>query len=56
MTHPLPTWLLTVAAAPMVPASDAVMLDTSFLSIDSALQRATALVEARIKGKATVSG
>ncbi len=34
------------AEAPMKPAEDAVVLDTSFLSIDAAVQRAVALVEA----------
>ena len=33
--------------APMKPAADAELLDTSFLSIDAAVQRAIALVEAR---------
>jgi CMP/dCMP kinase len=33
--------------SPMVPAPDAKILDTSFLSIDAALQRAIALVEAQ---------
>jgi CMP/dCMP kinase len=33
--------------APMKPADDAALLDTSFLSIDAAVQRAIALVEAR---------
>lgn len=33
--------------APMKPASDAVLLDTSFLSIDAAVQRAIAVVDAR---------
>lgn len=33
--------------APMVQAPGAVLLDTSFLSIDAAVQRATALVEAK---------
>ena len=33
--------------APMVQAPDAVLLDTSFLSIDAAIQRAIGLVEAR---------
>lgn len=35
------------AAAPMRQAADAVVLDTSFLSIDAAIQRAIALVEER---------
>ena len=33
--------------APMVAAADAVLLDTSFLSIDAAVQKAVELVEAR---------
>jgi CMP/dCMP kinase len=33
--------------APMLQASDAVLLDTSFLSIDAAVQRAIAIVEAK---------
>ena len=37
------------AAAPMVQAADADLLDTSFLSIDAAVQRAIALVDARIQ-------
>ena len=36
------------AAAPLVQAADADLLDTSFLSIDAAVQRAIALVDARI--------
>jgi cytidylate kinase len=35
--------------APMVQAPDAALLDTSFLSIDAAVQRAIALVEAKTK-------
>lgn len=35
--------------APMRQAEDAMVLDTSFLAIDAAVQRAIALVEARIK-------
>lgn len=35
------------ATAPMTQAADAVLLDTSFLSIDAAVQRAIALIEAR---------
>jgi cytidylate kinase len=35
------------STAPLKPADDAVLLDTSFLSIDAAIQRAVALVEAR---------
>lgn len=38
--------------APMTQAPDAVLLDTSFLSIDAAIQRAIALVEARMKAGA----
>lgn len=37
----------TRGIAPMTPADDAALLDTSFLSIDAAIQRAIALVEAR---------
>ena len=37
----------TRGVAPMQPADDAALLDTSFLSIDAAIQRAVALVEAR---------
>lgn len=37
----------TRGAAPMTPADDAALLDTSFLSIDAAIQRAIGLVEAR---------
>lgn len=36
--------------APMKPAPDAVLLDTSFLSIDAAVQRAIVLVDARTAG------
>ena len=35
------------ATAPMTQPADAVLLDTSFLSIDAAVQRAIALIEAR---------
>ena len=35
------------STAPLVPASDAALLDTSFLSIDAAVAKAIALVEAR---------
>lgn len=35
------------ATAPMVPAADAALLDTSFLSIEASVQRAIAIVEAR---------
>lgn len=35
------------SAAPLVPASDAALLDTSFLSIDASVAKAIALVEAR---------
>lgn len=41
------------ASAPLVQAQDAVVLDTSFLSIDAALQRAVAIVEARAKERAS---
>jgi cytidylate kinase len=39
--------------APMRQAEDAVVLDTSFLSIDAAIQRAIALVEARTEAAPT---
>lgn len=42
--------------APMVPAADAALLDTSFLSIDAAIQRAIALVEARKARAGAVAG
>ncbi|QNE30758.1 (d)CMP kinase [Sphingomonas sp. NBWT7] len=38
------------AAAPLVPASDAALLDTSFLSIEASVEKAIALVEARRGG------
>lgn len=41
----------TRGTAPMTPADDAALLDTSFLSIDAAIQRAVALVEARTAAK-----
>jgi len=41
----------TRGTAPMQPADDAALLDTSFLSIDAAIQRAVALVEARTAAK-----
>ncbi|MCM8730752.1 (d)CMP kinase [Hephaestia sp. GCM10023244] len=40
------------AAAPLVQAPDALLLDTSFLSIDSAVQKAVDLVEAKRQGAA----
>ena len=40
------------AAAPMTPADDAALLDTSFLSIEASIQRAISLVEARTAAKA----
>ncbi|WNO55175.1 (d)CMP kinase [Stakelama saccharophila] len=40
------------ASAPMKPADDATLLDTSFLSIEAAVQRAIALVEERTAAKA----
>ena len=43
-------------SAPMVPAPDAVMLDTSFLSIDAALQRAIGIVEAKKARQAAEAG
>jgi cytidylate kinase len=36
------------SAAPMVPAADALLLDTSFLSIEAAVQKAIDLVDGRI--------
>ncbi|MDQ2879552.1 MAG: (d)CMP kinase, partial [Pseudomonadota bacterium] len=39
-------------AAPLVMASDAAMLDTSFLSIEAAVQRAIELVERQRRLKA----
>ncbi|MGH6781473.1 MAG: (d)CMP kinase [Sphingomonadaceae bacterium] len=38
-------------AAPLAQAPDAYLLDTSYLSIDAAVQRAIALVDGRIKAK-----
>jgi cytidylate kinase len=35
------------SAAPLIPAADAALLDTSFLSIDASIAKAIALVEAR---------
>lgn len=43
------------ATAPLVLANDAALLDTSFLSIDSAIQRAIELVEARTRVKTSTS-
>jgi cytidylate kinase len=43
------------ATAPLVLANDAALLDTSFLSIDSAIQRAIELVEARTRVKTATS-
>ncbi len=40
------------AAAPLTQAADADLLDTSDLTIDAAVQRAIALVEARLKARA----
>ena len=37
----------TRSAAPLVPAKDAALLDTSFLSIEASVQRAVAIVEAK---------
>ena len=42
----------TRAAAPLARAPDADLLDTSDLTIDAAVQRAVALVEARLKARA----
>ena len=44
----------TRSQAPLRMASDAVLLDTSFLSIDAAVQRAIALVEARTAATANM--
>ena len=41
----------TRAAAPLVPAADAALLDTSFLSIEASIEKAIALVETRIKSR-----
>jgi CMP/dCMP kinase len=38
----------TRAAAPLTPAHDAALLDTSFLSIEASVQKAIALVDARV--------
>ncbi len=43
------------ASAPMLQAPDAVLLDTSFLSIDAATQRAIAITESRMAAKAKSS-
>jgi len=42
--------------APLIPAPDAAMLDTSFLSIEAAVKRAIELVERQIKLKAEAAG
>lgn len=39
----------TRSSAPLVPAADAAFLDTSFLSIEASVQRAIAIVEARVR-------
>ena len=39
----------TRAAAPLAPAADSAVLDTSFLSIEAAVQKAISLVDARIE-------
>jgi len=41
------------AEAPLLAAADAALLDTSFLSIESAVERAIQLVEAQLKRKAS---
>jgi cytidylate kinase len=41
--------------SPMVAAPDAQLLDTSFLSIDAAVQRAVSLVEAKMAAKASAA-
>jgi cytidylate kinase len=38
------------SAAPLVPAPDAALIDTSFLSIEASVEKAIALVEARRRG------
>jgi len=43
----------TRSAAPLVPATDAALLDTSFLSIEASVQRAIALVDARVSRHVT---
>lgn len=40
------------STAPLVPAADAALLDTSFLSIEGSVERAIALVEARLAARA----
>lgn len=42
------------SAAPLIQAPDAMLLDTSFLSIEAAVQKAIALVDARIASNADV--
>ena len=42
----------TRSTAPLVPANDAALLDTSFLSIEASVQRAIAIVEARLQAQA----
>ncbi len=42
------------SAAPLVMATDAALLDTSFLSIEASVQRAVALVDYRIRQRETV--
>lgn len=44
------------AAAPLVPAHDAALLDTSFLSIEASVQKAVALVEARVGTRRAATG
>lgn len=39
------------AVAPLMPAADAAVLDTSFLSIEASIERAIAVVEARLAGR-----
>jgi CMP/dCMP kinase len=41
----------TRSNAPLVPANDAALLDTSFLSIEASVQRAIAIVDARLRAK-----
>ena len=44
------------ATAPLAPAPDAALLDTSFLSIEASVQKAISLVEARIGTRRTATG
>lgn len=46
----------TRSNAPLVPANDAALLDTSFLSIEASVQRAIAIVEGRLQAKSAQVG